>query len=63
MKKKTVITTEKLEVWFIPQPSEIPAGVAQAPETDSWESEPSNESITPLPEEHPDKNMPPTAEG
>jgi len=62
MKKKTVITTEKLEVWIIPQPSEVPAGVAQAPETDSWESESSNDSLTVLPEEHPDKNAPPTAE-
>ncbi len=62
MKKKTVITTEKLEVWFIPQPSEAPAGVAQAPETGSWESESSNQSLTPLPEEHPEKNAPPTNE-
>lgn len=62
MKKKTVITTEKFEVWIIPQPTDVPAGVAQAPETDSWESESSNESLTPLPEEHPDKNAPPTPE-
>ena len=62
MKKKTVITTEKLEVWFIPQPSEIPAGATQASETDGWESEPGNESITPLPEEHPNKNAPPIHE-
>jgi hypothetical protein len=60
MKKKTVITTEKLEIWIIPQPSEVPAGVAQAPETDSWESESGNESITPLPAEHADTNVPPT---
>lgn len=62
MKKKTVITTEKLEVWFIPQPSEVPSRVAQAPETDSWESESSNESLASWPEEHPDKNVPPIHE-
>jgi hypothetical protein len=62
MKKKTVITTEKFEVWVIPEPSEAPAAVARALETDCWESDSSNESLTPLPEEHPDKNVPPTQE-
>jgi len=62
MKKKTVITTEKLEVWIIPQPSEIPADVAQAPETEGWESEPGNESIMSLPEERPAESAPPTHE-
>jgi hypothetical protein len=62
MKKKTVITTEKLEIWFIPQPSEAPAGVAQVPETGSWESASGNESLPPLAEEHSDKNVPPTHE-
>jgi len=62
MKKKTVITTEKFEVWIIPQPSRVPAGVAHAPETEGWESESGKESITPSPEEHPDRNLPPTHE-
>lgn len=62
MKKKTVITTEKFEVWIVPQSPDVPAGVANAPETDSCESESSNESLTPVPEEQPDKNVQPTRE-
>jgi len=62
MKKKTVITTEEFEVWFIPQSSDVPAGVAQGSEVDSWKPESSNESSTPVPREHPDKDVPPTHE-
>lgn len=58
MKKKTVITTEKFEVWFTPQPSDVPASVAQAPEADTWKPESSNESLTSVPEEHRDKDVP-----
>jgi hypothetical protein len=61
MKKKTVITTEKFEVWVIPQASDVPATVAPAPRTDSSESEPGDE-LMPVPEEHSANNVPPTNE-
>jgi hypothetical protein len=43
MKKKTVITTEKLEVWIIPQP-EGHAGDDQ-PASDADRSEPNNDFV------------------
>jgi hypothetical protein len=51
MKKKTVITTEKLEVWIIPQPSELPAGVGQPPSPETGDYKTTNESLVATPAE------------
>jgi hypothetical protein len=62
MKKKTVITTESFEVWIVSPSSDVAAEVAQAPEGGSWKPESSSESLTPVLEEDPDKDVPPSPE-
>ena len=60
MKKKTVITTEKLEVWILPQPFAVPAEDARAQEADNCNSESKGDSLTLLPEEPSEKTLPPS---
>ena len=54
MKKKTVITTEKHEVWVIRQPGEAFAEEKSAPQ----ESERAGEALSQLPEYDPDQDEP-----
>ena len=54
MKKKTVITTEKHEVWVIRQPSEVFA----EENMEHQESEGAGDSLSALPEYDPDEDEP-----
>jgi hypothetical protein len=54
VKKKTVITTEKHEVWVIRQPTEVFAEENSAPQ----ESEGAGESLPALPEYDPNQDEP-----
>jgi hypothetical protein len=56
MKKKTVVTTEKLEIWVI-QPSGVPPDIAPSPATDRHESMSTSGVLPPVPQKHPDKNV------
>jgi hypothetical protein len=54
MKKRTVITTEKHEVWVIKQPSAATDEERREPQ----KSEPGGGSLQPRPEEQPDEDVP-----